>query len=240
MDGTFTQLGMPLELDMRRGQYQPRGMELSQAVIDRLEGSWVGRVQNAAGGAVAIVFRFEATADGGLAAFLDSPEQGATGIPITEVALEGDSLSLEVPAAQASFSATLSADAMAGTWAQGNMSQPVTMTRGVYTPTVAALDLSDAAMAQLEGTWRGTMGPLELIVRIETTADGSKVAFLDVPAQGASGLAIAAVELAGDQVTLGIAPLGATFTGTLAGATMTGQWQQGQANNPLTLTRDPG
>lgn len=128
MTGTFTQLGMPTPLDMSRGEYVQRGLELSQEVMDRLEGSWVGSIQGP-GGALTIVFRFEPTADGGMAALLDSPDQGASGIPINEVNLEGDSLELVIAAAQASFTAMLSAGEMAGTWAQGNMSQPVTLVR---------------------------------------------------------------------------------------------------------------
>jgi hypothetical protein len=239
IDGTFTQLGMPLELDLTRGEYRARGVEMSQAAIDRLEGSWVGRVQNPAGTALAIVFRFETSDDGGLLAYLDSPEQGASGIPMSEIQVEGDQLTLEVPAAQASFTATLAATEMTGTWAQGNMTQPVTMTRGEYTPTVTALELADESMAQLAGTWRGTMGPLEIVLRFETRADGSKLGFLDVPAQGATGLAISAVTLADDQLTIAIPTVGATISGTLGGNRIDAQWRQGQANNPLTLTRDP-
>jgi hypothetical protein len=224
---------------MSRGQYQQRGIEMSQEAIDRLEGSWVGRVQNAAGGNLTIVFRFESIGDGSLAAFLDSPDQNVEGIPMTELVLDGDQLSFVVPAAQASFTATLSAAGMDGTWAQGNSAQPVTMTPGEYTPVVAALDLSDAAMQQLAGAWHGTMGPLDLVIRFETNDEGTRLAFLDVPAQGVAGLAIAAAELTGDQVTIRIETIGATFTGTLAGAQMEGNWQQGTNNNPLTLTRDP-
>jgi len=241
IDGTFNQLGLPApaELDMTRGEYVSRGLDLPQTSRDRLEGSWVGRVDNAAGGTLAIVFRFETAENGAFQAYLDSPEQGATGVPIGEVVLAGDSLTIEIPAARASFTATLSADAMTGNWAQGNMAQPVTMSRGEYVPVVAVLDLPDAVMQQLAGTWRGDMGPLELIFRFETNAAGDKLAFLDVPAQGASGLSVADVQLSGNQLTLTVAAVGATVTGTLSGNEIQGTWAQGQGSNPLTLTRDP-
>jgi hypothetical protein len=239
ISGTFTQLGQPMPLNMARGEYLARGIELSPDDIDRLEGSWVGKVQNPAGGELTIVFRFEGTDDGRLVAYLDSPDQGASGVPINEISLEGDSLSLVIAAARASFTATLAAAEMTGNWAQGNNAQTVTMTRGEYTPTVAALDLSDAAMQQLAGAWRGTMGPLELIVRFETTAGGAKAAFLDVPAQGANGLSIPQVALEGDQLSFTIPAISATFTGTVSGNEAQGTWAQGPANNPLTLTREP-
>jgi hypothetical protein len=82
------------------------------------------------------------------------------------------------------------------------------------------------------------MGPLELIIRIESADDGAQVAFLDVPAQGVSGLSIPEVDLTGDQLKIGITTIGATLSGTLSGDEITGRWQQGQADNPLTLVRD--
>lgn len=235
--GSFSQLGQPVPLELGRGEYVERGIELSQAAIDRLAGSWVGQVQNPAGGTLAIVFRFEARDDGGLAAFLDSPDQGASGIPINEVTLEGDELALVIAAAQASYTATLSADAMTGSWAQGNSAQAVTMNRGEYTPAVAVLDVSDEAWAALAGVWSGELGPLEVFFRFETTADGSRVGFLDVPAQGAEGLAVPELVLEGDTVTLRIPALGVTYTGTLSGSEIAGNWQQAQTSNPLNLSK---
>ena len=238
LDGTFTQVGQALPLVMRRGEYVARGQSLAPEAVERLEGSWTGRVANAAGGSLPIVLRFEASADGGVVAMLDSPEQGASNIPVTEVAVDGDSFSFVVPAVQASFTGTLSADEISGTWGQGNMTQALTLARGEYVRTVTPLALSDEAFDRLAGVWSGEMGPLELFVRIETTADGQRVGYLDVPAQGANGLTVPEVTLEGDAVTIRITGIGATFTGTLAGDEMQGTWQQGQANNPLTLTRD--
>ena len=85
------------------------------------------------------------------------------------------------------------------------------------------------------------MGPQQLgvIVRFETNADGDKLAFFDVPAQGARGLAISEVTLVDDQVTLRIDVAGATISGTLADGEMQATWQQRQETFPVTLTRDP-
>jgi hypothetical protein len=240
MDGTFLQLGQNMPLALKRGEYVARGQEMSAEAIDRLEGSWVGRVTNAAGGALAIVFRFEESAGGGgLLAYLDSPEQGARNVPMTEVMLDDSRLSLVIPAAQASFTGTVASDEIAGTWAQGNRTQPVTMTRGEYVPSVTVLDIPAEAFERLAGTWRGPMGPLEIVVRFERTPAGAPVGFLDVPTQNVRGLAVAQAAIDGDQVTIGIPAPGVTLAGTLSGTQIVAEWRQGQAVNPVTLTRDP-
>jgi hypothetical protein len=238
MEGTFNQLGQRTPLVLTKGEYRPRGAELSQEAIDRLKGSWVGRVSNAAGGSLAVVFRFESNGPGNVVAFLDSPEQGATNIPISELMLEGDQLSFVIPAAQANFRGTLSADAMTGTWAQGNASQELTMARGEYVPTVAILDLSAEAMQRLAGAWRGTMGQNPIMVRFENTADGP-VASIEVPAGSGRRLPVTQASLTGDAVEFGMAAVGVTVAGTLAGDQITAQWRQGQQSTPLTLTRQP-
>ncbi len=243
IEGTFTQLGQGTPLVLTKGEYRPRGAELSQEAIDRLEGSWVGRVANAAGGSLAVVFRFESNGPGNVVAFLDSPEQGASGIPMSELTLEGDQLSFVIPAAQANFRGTLSAEGMTGTWAQGNASQALTMARGEYVPTVAALDLPAEAWSRLSGTWRGPLaapgGTLEVVLRFERTADGTSLGFMDIPARGASGLVIASASLTGDALELSVPAGGLVIAGTLAGGNFTGEWRQGGMNTPLTLAKQP-
>ena len=243
INGTFTQLGMVFPLNLTRGEYRPRGVELSQEVIDRIEGSWVGRVQNPAGASLAIVFRFEGNGPGNVIAYFDSPEQSARNIPISELTVTGDQLSLVVAAAQASYRATLSGDTITGTWAQGNSSQEVTMTRGEYVPTVAALDLSAEAWARLSGTWRGPLeapgGTLEVVLRFETTADGVNLGFMDIPARNASGLVIATASLTGDALELSVPAGGLVMAGTITNGSFTGEWRQGGMNTPLSLTKQP-
>ena len=238
IEGTFSQLGQGTPLVLTKGEYRPRGAELSQEAIDRLEGSWVGRVSNAAGGSLAVVFRFESNGPGNVVAFLDSPEQGAANIPISELTLEGDQLSFVIPAAQANFRGTLSADAMTGSWAQGNASQELTMARGEYVPTVTVLELSAEAMQRLAGAWRGTMGQNQIIFRFENTADGA-VGSVEVPAGSGRRLPVTQASLTGDAVEIGMSAVGVTISGTLAGDRITAQWRQGPQSTPLTLTRQP-
>ena len=132
---------------------------------------------------------------------------------------------------------------MEGTWSQGNQSQPVTMARGEYVPTVTALDLSAEAWARLSGTWRGPLsapgGTLEVVLRFETTADGTSLGFMDIPTRGATGLVIATASLTGDALELSVPAGGLVIAGTLSGGNFTGEWRQGGMNTPLTLARQP-
>lgn len=68
---------------------------------------------------------------------LDSPLQGAMGVPIADVVLEGASVRFAVPSLSARFEGTLSADAarLEGRWQRGEGSVPLALTRASLAPT---------------------------------------------------------------------------------------------------------
>lgn len=237
-DGTWSQRGQDVPLSMEKGEYVPAGLQLSDAAFSRLEGSWTGTLSNPAGAAVHVVFRFERNDSGDIVVFLDSPDQGAKDIPITEASMDGDQLSLTVRAAQASYAATVSDGRIEGTWTQAPSPQPLVLTPGTYEPAAAVLDLSAEAMTTLEGSWRGKMGPVEIVFRFERTPDGEPIAFLDVPEGGVSGVPIASVSLTGSDIEVSIPARAVTYTGKLDGTQITGQWAQGPNNNPLVMMKD--
>ena len=65
-------------------------------------GTWLGAL-SIPNGQLRIVFHLTRAESGGLTATLDSPDQGATGIPTTSVTLRGDSLRIEVGAIQGRY-----------------------------------------------------------------------------------------------------------------------------------------
>ena len=77
-----------------------------------------------------IVFDIKNTEDG-LVATMDSPDQGATGIPVTAVKRSGASLTLELKQFDGAFEDTINRDLtqVEGTWTQGGISQPFTLRR---------------------------------------------------------------------------------------------------------------
>ena len=100
-----------------------------QPVQSPLVGTWVGDLK--AGALVLrLVFNVSVT-NGVLGATMDSPDQGARGIPVSRVGLTGSDVVFEVKAAGGSYTGTLAADGstIEGAWKQSGQSFPVTLSR---------------------------------------------------------------------------------------------------------------
>ena len=93
-------------------------------------GAWQGAVKV---GAVElrVVLNVTAKPDGGLAATLDSPDQGVKGIPVDEIAVTDKEVKLELKKINASFVGKVGGDGKewAGTWTQGGADLPLTFKR---------------------------------------------------------------------------------------------------------------
>ena len=119
-----------------------------------------------------------------------------------------------------------------------------TFLRGALLAWLAALTLFAAAQQAggPAGTWTGAIeipgSPLEVSVTL--TPDGEQWSgTIDIPAQGAVDLPLQSVAVDGDEVTFAIAgvPGEPTFTGTLDGDAITGDFTQAGQEFPFTLTR---
>ncbi|MDR2475242.1 MAG: prolyl oligopeptidase family serine peptidase, partial [Bacteroidales bacterium] len=93
--------------------------------------------------------------------------------------------------------------------------------------------------AQIAGDWKATLNVqgmgLEMIFHINET-DGLYSATLDVPQQGASGIAVECVQENGE-VRISAPQLGLAFKGTFSGDTIEGNFEQAGMSFPLLLTR---
>jgi uncharacterized protein len=93
------------------------------------EGSWEGKLTTP-GGSLRVVFRVVAQPDGSLKATMDSPDQGATGIPVNRAVAEKNTLRLESQAVGGSFYGSLEKDGtLSGIWSQGGGSLPLVLKR---------------------------------------------------------------------------------------------------------------
>jgi len=93
-----------------------------------------------------------------------------------------------------------------------------------------------------EGIWSGVLDTgalrLRIVFRIRRAADGTWQATIDSPDQGALGIPVSAVEVAGRQITLRSEVVAGEFVGTLSedGKRLEGIWKQGGGEWKLTLT----
>lgn len=111
-------------------------------------GKWNGKL-NVQGTELPLVFEISEK-DGKLAATMDSPAQGATGIPFDKVTLEGDKIGFELAQAGIVYEAVVKGTEMKGTFKQGGMEMPLDMTKGeAPLPGKPALVTPDAKLVEL-------------------------------------------------------------------------------------------
>ncbi|MGH7718313.1 MAG: CocE/NonD family hydrolase [Gemmatimonadaceae bacterium] len=99
-----------------------------------LTGSWHGKLVLPQG-ELRIVFHLSRK-DSGYTATLDSPDQDATGIPVSAVTVKGDTIRLDVDAAGGVYDGVVQqgGQKIAGKWSQGGSSLPLELTRSAEAP----------------------------------------------------------------------------------------------------------
>src|SRR5208283_4323980 len=117
IEGTWSQ-GQTFQLDFKRGAPSATA-ERKKAKPSDIDGAWVGTLD---AGAVKLGIVFHITnMEDGLMATMDSPDQGANGLPVTTVTRNGSSLVMEMKQIGGKFEGKISADltTIDGTWTQG-------------------------------------------------------------------------------------------------------------------------
>jgi fermentation-respiration switch protein FrsA (DUF1100 family) len=102
-----------------------------------LSGNWQGTL-DAMGTKLRIVFRVAENPDGSWKTVLDSPDQGAKDIPVSETAIRGDSVIFRVASVMGVYEGRLLPDgkSIQGAWTQGGMTFPLELTKTDQVPTV--------------------------------------------------------------------------------------------------------
>lgn len=123
--GTWSQ-GQALPLTLTRGSYEAPTftLDLPAATFEALAGAWRGQL-----GPLALVFRFETNAAGQMLGYVDSPNQNASGIPITGASFADGRLTLEIMSVGGRFVGAIERDMLTGEWTQLGMTSPLTLTR---------------------------------------------------------------------------------------------------------------
>ncbi len=167
---------------------------------------------------------------------LDSPNQGALGIPCADFRFDGQTLSLSVPTVHGSWKGAVSADGktLTGTWDQGSPT-PLVFTRDSFVPA--------AKPSRVDGIWLGTLqaGSSSLRAQLHVKSDNTGAEFCEFDSldQHAMGLECAKVVFSGDDFSFDVPVVMGHYTGKLStdGNTLAGTWSQSGNAMPLNLTR---
>ena len=213
---------------------------LSRADMEKLAGQWYGPLKVPTGD-LTVVFRFEIKDNGEYKAFLDSPDQGATGIPIDDVELVDNTLTLKISVARAEYKGKITGDEIAGEFKQGGQPLSLTFKKGEYKPEVA-LNLPKEIQDKLKGEWHGQLatprGLTHVACRFETNEKGDFMGFYEIPDQNVKGIPVKEASYTDGKISLKIKVANAEFKGTISGDTMTGEWiQAGLSNIPLSMKK---
>jgi len=125
--GTWNQ-GKALPLEFKRAT-APLKTEHKPSKPSDIDGTWLGTL-DAGGTKLRVVFHIVNTEDG-LTATMDSPDQGAKGLPTTSVTRTGTSLKIEAKNLNGTFEGKISADlsSIDGNWTQNGATLPLNLKR---------------------------------------------------------------------------------------------------------------
>lgn len=144
-----------------------------------ITGQWDGAL-TIQGKTLRLIFHVSKT-ENGLAATMDSPDQGAKGIRMSQASFENNQLTVELRAAGLKYVGTLDGNSLNGTFTQGPLNMPMTLTRNTSAVEPVAVEKVDASAVWEEspaklvtktGTIFGTLttpknfkkGPVALII----------------------------------------------------------------------------
>jgi uncharacterized protein len=217
----------------------------------KIEGAWQGTL-DVPGAKLHIVFNLTKAANGTFAATMDSPDQGAKGIPVDAVTFADNALHLELKAIMGSFDGTLKADGATidGNWKQGGMSFPISLTRGGAAPAPALAPApteikksTSSDPNDIKGNWLGALSysgiELHIIFRITADSAGKLNSTLDSPDQAAMNIPTDETSFQAGHLHVGVKSIGGSLDGDLSEdkGMISAKWSQGGASMPMDLKR---
>jgi hypothetical protein len=125
--------GMPVT--MKKGEYaaQVHALKLSTEAFAALNGTWKGRLDltspQGQKASLNMVLRFATSSGGQYVAFVDSPDQKAANIPVTEATLVDNKLTVKIASLQGEYTGTLAGKTLTGEWKQGPVVAPLVLTK---------------------------------------------------------------------------------------------------------------
>ena len=207
-------------------------------------GLWEGSLKTPAGD-VSFVFNIHRDGDQ-WAAEMDVPDRLVSALPLSNVKVDGNAITLPIPGqGDPNYAGKLSDDGktITGTFNQAGASIPMDLKWKSEPRAVAKAQPNSGDVQVLEGTWEGTLDAngttLHVRFNFVKNADGSIAGTFDSLDQGATGLPISSINRTGDKVNLEMKSIGGTYEGALDkdASAMTGSLTQGGGTVALNLTR---
>lgn len=203
--------------------------------LAKLEGSWEGLLKVNPTMELRLVFRVEAKPGESPTAVMDSPDQGAKGIPAESATFDAKTgaVSVELKKIGGKFEGKRNeaGDELIGEWKQSGMTWPLTLKK------------TDGKALPVE-LWEGTLTlpndiRLRLVFHLTTNADGTIRATMDSPDQAANGVKVDEVVRKDGSLKIVMKAILGEYQGKLneAGTEATGDWKQAGASFPLTLKK---
>lgn len=128
-----------------------------------ITGTWSGKLTPAPGMQLRLVFNIERTDSGTFTSTLDSPDQGAVGMPTTETTFADGELKITSDRIGVVYTATLDGDELKGTFQQSGQSIDLNLIRGAgEEPAPRAQDPRDFPYRQEEVTFRNESADVTL------------------------------------------------------------------------------
>jgi hypothetical protein len=125
--------GVPLTLKKGEVAVQVHELKLASQDYAKVAGKWTGKLEmtppNGQKVTLTLVMRIITNSAGQFVGFLDSPDQKATNIPITEATLAGDKFTAKIAVVRGEFTGTLAGKTLTGQWTQGPQTTPLTFTK---------------------------------------------------------------------------------------------------------------
>jgi len=234
-------------LTLVKGEYEAPvyNLNLPEEIKDQLSGVWNGihtmKLQMMDQTiSMAYEVRFERSEDGNFLGFLDVPEQGTSGLAITDASMNEGNLVLAVKAMGGEFTGRISEDKISGDWTQmGAETSSLILNRGKYVPPVYALNLDEEIMDRLAGKWSGKFQDIDVTFRFEKAESGDFRGFVDRPEVGQKDLPVTDANLSEGKLTLKIKTLiPSEFIAEFSGDQLAGDWKQMENSTPLTLDKE--
>jgi hypothetical protein len=135
MTGMWKQGGPELPVTLKKGEYVAPvvALKLSAEAFAALKGTWKGKLEltSPQGQKVSLsmVLRFTSSSGGQYVAFVDSPDQKAMNLPVTDASFADGKLAVKIAVLRGEYTATLSGNTLTGEWKQGGPSLPLILTR---------------------------------------------------------------------------------------------------------------